>query len=401
MDNIRSTTAKVHNDKTLLYLYFSLACFARTATGAAIVGVLLLASENGVLSHQMGILAACLSAPHLLGPIWGRWLDMARDSRKLIIAAACVYSVFMLATALFFQHLTLSAIMLLLIICGGSAPYLMGGISGLLNGLFSSNYAMRRKAHAWDVCSYAVGGTLGPMVVAGLTNISDTQSALISIALFPLISSLLIMRLPENSHHNSQATSVPSIAKVAQQIISIGPLTRTMYLTVATSFSLAALPVCAIFLAEQWGQTQASSATLVSFYGIGNLVGALCLIRFPTDKEPEQLMILSAIGVSCGLLLVSISTGYELGLGAFFICGVTNALFFAASLAARVDYAPSESSSQVFMWIAALKIAAVSIGSTFAGYIADGLPSKAIWASFVITLGVTIVSAIHRRFQLS
>ncbi|QXX05569.1 MFS transporter [Vibrio neptunius] len=367
MDNVSTSNRSHQEHRRLLLLYFSLACFARTATGAAIVGILILSSEKGIPSHQMGILAACLSAPHLLGPIWGRWLDIATDSRRLIIVAAFIYSAFMAITTFWFQHLTLPVLILFLIACGSSAPYLMGGISGLLNTLLSASDSMRRKAHAWDVCSYAVGGTLGPMLVAGLTEISDTQSAMITIAFFPLISALLILKLPKSEPNNLSPAAVPSVAMVARQIITNGPLTRTMYLTVATSFSLAALPVCAISLVEDWGQDQNSSATLISLFGIGNLLGSVCLIRFPILKEPQQLMTLSALGVSGGLFLASLATVYEFGLSAYFICGVANALFFAASLTARVDYSPRESSSQVFMWIAALKIAAVSVGSTFCG----------------------------------
>jgi MFS family permease len=95
--------------------------------------------------------------------------------------------------------------------------------------------------------------------------------------------------------------------------------------------------------------------------------------------------------------LASLSSSYSLGVSAYLLCGIANALFFAASLAARVDYAPQESASQVFMWIAALKIAAVSIGSTFSGFIAGNAPSQALMVSFAITLGFTIVGYIHKR----
>lgn len=385
------------SEKRLLRVYFILACFARTATSAAIVGILILSSERGIPSHQMGMLAACLNVPHLLGPIWGRWLDMAADPRRLICVAAYVYGLTLLVTTLFFDQLSLEVLGLLLVVCGASAPYLMGGISGLLNGLFGPNTLRRRQAHAWDVCSYAMGGTLGPTLIAGVTELSDTRTALITIAMLPLLSASMIATLPIQRGDVNQSTPVPSIAKVVRQIIMIGELSRTMYLTVATSFSLSALPVCAIFLAESWGKTQSSSATLISFYGIGNLVGALCLMRFPSQKEPEKRMFWSATGLSCGLLLASLSSSYSLGVSAYLLCGIANALFFAASLAARVDYAPQESASQVFMWIAALKIAAVSIGSTFSGFIAGNAPSQALMVSFAITLGFTIVGYIHKR----
>ncbi|WP_371666872.1 hypothetical protein OG985_04240 [Streptomyces sp. NBC_00289] len=46
---------------------------------------------------------------------------------------------------------------------------------------------------------------------------------------------------------------------------------------------------------------------------------------------------------------------------------LVNALFFAATLAARTEYAPAEVRAQVFIWVAALKITSGSAGTALAG----------------------------------
>ncbi|MDP2571888.1 MFS transporter [Vibrio penaeicida] len=398
MDGISKKHPELNNTSALLTLFAILASFARTATGAATVGILILAAENGINGQQIGIFAACLTAPHLLGPIWGRFLDTVTDSRKLIAFAACCYSAFLLLAALLFPTLPYPILAVILAVCGGSAPFLMGGISGQLNHLFKANQQLRRKAQGWDVACYAIGTTIGPILVALLTKNFNAQVAVATIAILPLITALLVMRLPKHEKQANDRQTVPTVAVVAKQILQNGALSRTLYLTMATSFSLAALPICAIFLVSGWQQDPASTATLVSGYGIGNLLGSLFLIRRPNQKEADPSMTTSALGVAGGILLIVTASSYSLGLGAFLICGIANAFFFAATLAARTEYAPPQSASQVFMWIAAMKIGAVSIGSYLAGVLAERSPQTTLWASLLIVLGVAAISQLHRYY---
>jgi hypothetical protein len=61
--------------------YVVAATLVRSADGAAAVGLVLLAvSPSAHLAHGArvgGVLAACLTAPHLLGPLLARRLDRA------------------------------------------------------------------------------------------------------------------------------------------------------------------------------------------------------------------------------------------------------------------------------------------------------------------------------------
>ncbi|WP_052704107.1 MFS transporter [Vibrio nigripulchritudo] len=397
MDGISKMHHEPENTSALLILFAILAIFGRTATGAATVGVLILAAENGIDGHQIGILAACLTAPHLFGPIWGRCLDTAKDSRRLIAFAACCYSLFLVLAALSFPALPYPALVVILIICGGSAPFLMGGISGQLNLAFKNQQHIRRKAQGWDVACYAIGTTIGPLLVAFVAKTVNAQVAVSAIAVMPLVTAFLVMRLPKHENKVSGEQAVPTVAVVAKQILQNGPLSRTLYLTMITSFSLAALPICAIFLVSDWQQEPASAATLVSGYGIGNLLGSVFLIRWPNQKEADPQMTISALGVAFGILLITTATSYSLGLGAYLICGIANAFFFASTLAARTEYAPSQSASQVFMWIAAMKIGAVSVGSYLAGLLAGQSPRMTLWVSLLIIISFAIISMIHRR----
>ena len=77
---------------------------------------------------------------------------------------------------------------------------------------------------------------------------------------------------------------------------------------------------------------------------------------------------------------------------AFCLAGVGNAMSFAATLAARSEYAPAESRGQVFIWVGALKIAAGSAGS--AGTAAAGATTThAAWVPLVVVSALTVAAA--------
>ncbi|WP_084659898.1 MFS transporter [Vibrio sonorensis] len=399
MTNKAYDNSALDGNSVFLMRFALTASLARTTTGASIVAVLVLAAESELSGMVLGGLAACLTAPHLIGPVWGRWLDSANDPRRLIAIAGIVYSSALVLVSLLFPMLSTYLIAALLIICGGCAPFLMGGISGLLNQAFQGQPNVRRKAQGWDVACYAIGTTIGPILFGILTTLVNAQSALASIALLPLISSILVTSFPSSESDESSGKGSATIFDVAKTIATNPALCRTLYLTSATSFSLAALPVCSIFLAHTWSETPAAAANLVSSYGVGNLLGSLFLIRKPSQKAADSLMSLNALAVIAGIAFVSVSNSYAAGLIAYLVCGIANAFFFASTLAARTEYAPPESASQVFMWIAAIKIGAVSLGSFVAGWLSEKSLTLTLMLSLTILLVSTLLSVFHRHLK--
>jgi len=123
------------------------AIIARTATGGAIVAIVLLARNLELDGKAAGILAACLTLPHLLGSVYGRWLDGVSQPKYLISAAALSYTgFFLLAIFSFEKHLAwLLAFSLLL--SGVCSSFIMGGLGTQLPSLVSaSNTSLRKRS---------------------------------------------------------------------------------------------------------------------------------------------------------------------------------------------------------------------------------------------------------------
>lgn len=84
--------------------YVVAAALARTADGGAVVAVVLLVTSSGGSGTLAGILGACITAPHLLGPFVARPLDLARDGRKVLAAACLLYATALAAGVLTYGH---------------------------------------------------------------------------------------------------------------------------------------------------------------------------------------------------------------------------------------------------------------------------------------------------------
>jgi hypothetical protein len=72
-------------------------------------------------------------------------------------------------------------------------------------------------------------------------------------------------------------------------------------------------------------------------------------------------------------------------------------MFFAATLAARSEYAPIEARGQVFIWVGALKIAAGSAGTAVAGATIE----QTVWAPLLLATALTATAAISSIIERS
>ena len=125
-------------------------------------------------------------------------------------------------------------------------------------------------------------------------------------------------------------------------MIISGPLRRVSYPTMITALVLGRRSVVAVRgLPRRVGHPAASGAVLAAAaLGIGNLVGSIAVTVRPLRGEPERLTALFVAVIAATLLLASVMPSFPLALGAFFLIGVANAPFFAATLAARSEYSP-------------------------------------------------------------
>lgn len=351
-----------------LAVYVIASVLARTATGGAIVAIVLLSRSLGFDGKTVGILAACLTLPHLLGPIYGRWLDSVKQPKYLISAAALGYtSFFLVAIFSFEKHLSwLLAFSLLL--TGVCSAFIMGGLGTQLPSLINKGKTSLRKAQSWDTITYGIGHTLGPFMVATVTALFSVHMAINVLVLTPLLAAFFIAKFPnKRSLTKSDAVLDIGFKSVFYAFKNSGSLKRTLAMTSGAAYSVAALPVLAVYLSEYWQQQEHFGAYLVTAYGVGNLSGALFLIFRPLSREPLTLLKRAGSFLLVALFATLLSQSFVFGAASYWLCGVANAIFFTSSLAARTEFAPTSNAAQVYMWVAAAKVGAGSLGALAAG----------------------------------
>ncbi|MBA0448381.1 MULTISPECIES: hypothetical protein [Stenotrophomonas] len=174
-------------------------------------------------------------------------------------------------------------------------------------------------------------------------------------------------------------------------------LRRTAYMTMLVAFGVAALPVVAVYLAPVLGISAASAALLTAVYGIGNLAGSAGVMARPIRLTPDQAMTWYAGFLGLALVLVAASGSFQFALTTYFVAGCIDAYFFAATLAARTEYAPAQGKGQVYLWVGALKIAAGSAGTAVAGMVVTGSASLALWIAIAAVVIAPVVSRVDQR----
>ncbi|WP_246019076.1 MFS transporter [Arthrobacter crusticola] len=372
--------------------YVVAATLVRSADGGAVVAIVLLALDCGLPGWLAGVLGASITAPHLLGPFIARRLDTADDGRKLIALSAVLHGVLLGAAALLLPVTWPLWPALLLFASGLFGPMLTGGISSRLPAIAGPAQRSQRRAQSWDVASYGLAGTLGPAAVAWIAAAADPLTATLLLASAAVLGAGGILALPRQEPP-VRGVDVPGPVRTLRLMVRSGPLRRTLLLTVTVAFSVAALPISA---AAATLDTPPAAGALVAAYGIGNLLGSAALMIRPLRRDADRLMSSLALLVAVMLTLTLLTPGFSASLAAFGLTGTANALFFAATLAGRSEYAPQAARGQVFIWVGALKIAAGSAGTaaagavvTFGSWVPLGLASAA-------TVGAAAISVLDR-----
>lgn len=348
--------------------YVLAATLARSADGGAVVAIVLLVTSSGAPGWLAGILGACITAPHLFGPLIARSLDTARDGRT-VIALACIAHGVTLAAAVLLYPVTPPVVPGVLLLASGLVgPLLTGGISSRLAAIAGGDTTSQRRAHGWDVATYGIGGTIGPSLVAAVSAWADPAIAALILSGSTVVAAAVVRLLPY-SPPAAVPSDVPRPGRTLRMMLVSGPLRRTLYLTVVVALSVAALPITAVASTGELRVEPAAAGLLTAAYGLGGLLGSAGVMIRPmrTDADPLMTWLGTAVGGAlCGAALAGV---FPAALAAYAVAGVLNSFFFAATLAARSEYAPAEARGQVFVWVGALKITAGSAGTALAGVI--------------------------------
>lgn len=396
MTILRCTNAPV---KLGLARYACAAMLARIADGGGVLAVILLCQSSEQYFTITGWMAACITLPHMLGPFIARSIDTANDGRRVIATACLAYATITALMTATFGHIPLLLTVLLLIAAGLCGPLLTGGISTFLPTITGPSQKSQRRAQGLDVATYGFGGTLGPSAVAAISTWVSPSAAFYLLAVSSVLAAFFIMRLPVSLVANTgKAAKITSAIATMGLMIKHTQLRRTLYLTMTVAFAVAVLPVAAVNLADVLGVPATTAAFLTVAYGAGNLAGSVCLMVIPLRGEPDRLMLNTGGLIVAGLLSIFIVSSFLPVFICFFITGMLNAAFFAATLAARSEYSPPSCRGQVFVWVGAMKITAGSLGTTAAGQLMLLGAYTPLILSLCILSAVLVISLVARTW---
>ncbi|WP_425860841.1 MFS transporter [Arthrobacter sp. TWP1-1] len=376
--------------------YVLAATLARSADGGAVVAIVLLVTASGGPGWLAGILGACITAPHLFGPLIARRLDTARDGRT-VIAWACMAHGITLAAAVLLYPVTWPIIPGLLLVASGLVgPLLTGGISSRLAAIAGSDRISQRRAQGWDVATYGIGGTIGPSLVAAVSAWANPGLAALLLAGSTFVAAAVVRLLPY-SPPAAVPSEVPRPGQTLLMMVSSGPLRRTLYMTSVIALAVAALPITAVASTGELRVEPAAAGILTAAYGLGGLLGSAGVMIRPMRTDADSLMTWLGAAVGAALCGAAFAGTFPAAVAAYCFVGILNSYFFAATLAARSEYAPAAARGQVFIWIGASKITAGSAGTALAGaIIAPAIDLPLLLASGLIAAAV-FVSVLDRQ----
>ncbi|KUG61044.1 MFS transporter [Kocuria rosea subsp. polaris] len=362
------------------------------------LAIVLLVTTSGAPGWLAGLLGAAITAPHLLGPFIARRLDTARDGRT-VIAGACLLHGATLAAAVLLYPLTSPIVPGLLLVASGLVgPLLTGGISSRLPAIAGEDRLSQRRAQGWDVATYGIAGTIGPSIVAAVAAWADPAAAGLMLAAAVFVAAAFVRLLPY-APPAAHPGEVPSPGRTLGMMAASGPLRRTLYLTMVVALSVAALPIAAVASTGHLRIDSAAAGLLTAAYGLGGLAGSAGVMVRPFTADADRLMTWLAVAVAGALIGATLAHTFTLALATYAVAGILNSYFFAATLAARSEYAPRQARGQVFVWIGALKITAGSAGTALAGVLVTGAaPLPLALAATLIAVAVT-ASMIDRRLE--
>jgi MFS family permease len=384
-----------------LIRYLIAATLARGADAGAAVGLVLLAIAPAVhLARPTlvgGLLVTCLTAPHLTGPLSARLLDRARDGRYLLSGAFAVYGMALAAACLALGRAPWLVAGFLVVIAGICGPLVTGGLSSQLATLVPAEDRAQRRALGWDSVSYGIAGSAGPAAVAGLAAVADPLFAALALSVAAGLAAAVVLTLPSGKTSPVAAREVLPVRQTLALMLRSGPLRRVAYMTMVTAVPLGAVAVLAVSLGRQLGTTNAGGAALAAAFGVGSLLGSLGVTAFPLTGNAENLVVRWAALFGLAFALCAAAPGYPLAILAFAVAGACNAPFFTATLAARSAYSPAGARAQIFVSMAALKVATAALGTALAGVLGGIGPRVLLLAAAALVVTTAAVTVMDRR----
>lgn len=341
--------------------------------GAGYIALLVLAYERiGSAWGATAVLLADLLPAMLLGPLLGAAIDRTSRLGGAILADVIRAAAF---GALVFTHST-GAMIALALLAGFGTALFRPSTWALLPGLV----APTRLAPATGMFNAVrdTGQLLGPVAAAGLLVVASPAAVLGVNAITFGLSALLLLRL--RGHIRAAAAPAEDGAPVSLRGVLRDRYVRIMIGTSATvTLCAATMNVGELVLAQKDLKAGATGfALLVSVYGFGLIVGALCAGR---DGGDARLCYFAGLGgLAAGMLSTAFAPNLGFALFTFGFTGAANGLFSTSNRILLTRAIPEHVHGRAFGLVDSLDCWGFGLAVIAGGALATAAGGRAIFA---------------------
>lgn len=343
-----------------------------TATGGSI-------AFGGLLSALYGLSSA------LTQPVMGRLMDRYGQPRVLLPAAGLT-SVLLVALPVAGPHGGPASATVIVLAAGLTTPALEVGLRALWPSVLP-NPRLRHAALALDTGMQGLLYVVGPLLVAALASSYNPSLALAVTAALGLIGTVAVAFTPP-SRRWRPSHSGDSDSKRGRRLTGPGLVLLFASLT-GVGFSIGAMNVWSIALAEQHGQDMLSGVIPAAFSS-GSFVGGLLYGRRTWPGTTTGRLTAAAAGFLVGWLPLLALLGPYAATAAVAVPGAFLTVVVACAFAATDALAPAGRTSEAYAWLILSIGAGQSAGTALAGHLAEhplasaALP--ALGAAFALTV---------------
>jgi MFS family permease len=334
-----------------------------------------------------GAAAAIFAGFATLGrPLQGR-LSTRIGARTVLIACTIAHSmaVFCLAVCVAVRPAPL-LLLGLAAICGALLPALSAYLRACWPALLPDD---RPTAYALDAVSYDVSNTVGPAIVAVLTQAADPSAALAAITLCGLIGTALAVTLA-GPRPLETARQVPHGRVLRGEVSVLAAL--TVFVTFGEGVLIVAVPTVGSL-----NHAAAASGYLLSAFAVGSLAGGLVVGGRRWAGRPASRLTAFVIMYAVGLGLLASSRDLIVLAVLILLAGLARAPIIATTSLLIDSAAPGAKAVEAFSWISVAGALGSAAGQATAGILAVADVRVSFLAAAVVVAAAIIAQGYASR----
>lgn len=378
--------------------YFGAALAIRTAdAGSAAAVVLLVLGTGDQVGADAGaiaaVLAACITIPHMLGPLAARAMSLVSSPRLALCSAFGLFAVLFAAAGALVTGGQLLLAAVALVIAGFFGPIFTGGLSSHLGTLVAPDLPAQRRAQSADSLTYALSNAAGNLLVGAVAAAISPIMTVYALSALAVVAAGLVVLLPLEPAAGDTKRQA-SMANVFRALWRTKALRDISVITFGNAFGLGSLVVLATSFARDSGLSTSVGPVLVAVMAVGSLSTALYFIARPMVFDVMVTAKWCAVISGVFIIAAAVPNVWVVGL-AFLVVGGCQSILNTTAFAVRREASSEELRASVFVTMAGIKIAFGALGLALAGLV----PVDQVYLGFVIAGLASLLAGALPRVQ--